>query len=78
MRKKQHQELLDRMERVELLCNQIIGQTAALSGRLDRMEKRMDTLENANSDGTNSGSTWVDGIDNVLGYQWPPKRGDGQ
>lgn len=79
MRKKRYLDLMDQMERVELLCHQIIGQTAALNERLDRMEKRMDTLENAPADGTTNGSSmWAEGIDNVLGYQWPPKRGDGQ
>lgn len=27
---------------------------------------------------TNNGAWMQDGIDSILGYQWPPKRGDGK
>lgn len=75
MRKKQYRELTERMDKNELLCHQIIGRLAALNERLSEVLDRVSSLD---TEGTNNGAWMQDGIDSILGYQWPPKRGEGK
>lgn len=96
MRKKRYMELIERVEKNELLCHQIIGRLAALNERIDELNHRhdaeeqslklileslglvLDRINSLDMDGTNNGAWMQDGIDSILGYQWPPERGDGK
>lgn len=50
----------------------------ALKLVLESMGTVLERLNSLDMDGTNNGAWMQDGIDSILGYQWPPKRGEGK
>ena len=64
MRKKQYKELLERLERME----------KAVIAVHDHMN---DCAKFKVSDNRSASELMQEGIDNIMGYAWPPKRGDG-
>lgn len=67
------QDAVETIKRYELILDERV---AELTEQLVDMGMKIAALEF--QEGTNNGAWMQDGIDSILGYQWPPKRGDGK
>lgn len=67
------QDAVETIKRYEPILDKRV---AELTEQLVDMGMKIAALEF--QEGTNNGAWMQDGIDSILGYQWPPKRGDGK
>lgn len=64
--------------RLDELSNRHDVEEHALKLVMESMGTVLERLNSLDTDGTNNGAWMQDGIDSILGYQWPPKRGEGK
>lgn len=66
----------ERLDVLDKKLTDLTKRTNEMTEQLADMGMKIAALEF--QEGTNNGAWMQDGIDSILGYQWPPKRGDGK